>query len=134
MSYKNANKILLGITIYCLLFPLFSGLFSGIAPWIFPKCLSIAIFNKPCPLCGLTRGIGEIVIHGNISSAGAYNILSMPVFIVLLCEFAYRIFASFHEFSPKNIEKITRMDLRLHIAMLCLYLVYSLTFTAKLWF
>lgn len=126
-SYRNINRTLSFIMIYGLILPLIHRHLLKIAPCLFPECLSISLFRKPCPLCGLTRGIGELM-RGNLTEACAYNILSLPVTVLLLMELIYRGYASFTKFNSRNLNQATRLDLRLHLIMLAVYLVYSLTF------
>ncbi len=47
-------------------------------------CLHQALFNKPCPLCGMTRSLHEL-LGLRLSSALQYNplVLFLPVFLIL---------------------------------------------------
>lgn len=78
-------------------------------------------------MCGLTRGLGALV-HGNIAEACVYNILTVPVLILLVAEFAYRAFASFVEFPSARLARIIRTDLYIHLILFSLYLLYSIAF------
>ena len=60
-----------------------SGLFLPFIVFFFDiKCIFKSIFHIPCISCGLTRAFIEI-IHLNIINAINYNILSIPLFIII---------------------------------------------------
>lgn len=129
-SYRNINRTLSFIMIYGLILPLIHRSLLKIVPCLFPECLSISLFRRPCPLCGLTRGIGELM-RGNLTEACAYNILSLPATVLLLMELTYRVYASFAKFNSRNLNQAARLDVRLHLIMFAVYLVYSITFIIR---
>ena len=47
------------------------------------KCIFKSIFNIPCISCGLTRAFISI-LHLDFVSAFKYNVLSIPLFVVIL--------------------------------------------------
>ena len=63
-----------------------------IFPLIFKgKCPIDGLFaNCECPACGLTRGMSRL-LHGDITSALEYNILVVPVFIMMIFVMIYNI-------------------------------------------
>lgn len=57
------------------------------------KCLFYKITGFPCPTCGMTRAIFAI-FHCDIKSYVKYNIMAVPVALVLVCEFFSDIFGN----------------------------------------
>ncbi len=56
-----------------------------IFPIIFSESCPVAglFANCECPACGLTRALSSL-LHGDISSALNYNVLVIPLFLVML--------------------------------------------------
>lgn len=50
------------------------------------NCIFKIIFRVPCPGCGLTRGFRSL-FSGNFIKAESYNVLTIPIFVFLLCIF-----------------------------------------------
>ena len=48
------------------------------------SCFFKAVFHIPCPGCGLTRAMSEL-IHFNFLKAIYYNVLIIPVILFLAC-------------------------------------------------
>lgn len=57
----------------------------------FRICLFYNIFKIPCPSCGMTRAITEI-IKGNILESFRYNILAFPLIIIILSLVLFSLF------------------------------------------
>ena len=59
-------------------------LFIGIALFISPKisCPFKKIFNIPCPFCGMTRSIYQL-LKLNIIKSIKYNILTLPLALII---------------------------------------------------
>ena len=85
------------------------------------------ILNKPCPMCGLTRGIGSIV-WGRFSEAFNYNILSFSFFSMFLLEIAFRLYVIFSRPGAEKLRTIKAYDAKTHIVLIALYLVYAAYF------
>ena len=126
-SYRITNRIALVIVICGFVIPASLPLLMDMPAWLLPACPCRLFLGRPCPMCGLTHGLSAL-IRGNPAQACAYNILATPVFLLLVCEFIYRIFASFIKFKPSHLIIFSRMDLRVHLILLLLYLVYSFVF------
>ena len=71
------NKILI-LFLYLLIVLIFLICFKYKIPCVFKK-----IFKIPCPACGMTRAFRSI-IRLDFYSAFKYNILSIPIFILLI--------------------------------------------------
>ena len=63
-----------------------------ILPFIFRgNCPTGGIFaNCECPACGLTRAMSEL-LHGDVSSALDYNVLVVPLFLMMLFVLVFNI-------------------------------------------
>jgi uncharacterized protein DUF2752 len=46
-----------------------------------PPCTMRALFGRPCPSCGLTRGFAALS-HGDIARATGYNPATVPLYIL----------------------------------------------------
>lgn len=87
-AYRSVNLVLLGLAAGGLVWPVLSLPLSRFVPglWV---CPYLALFGRPCPLCGLTRGIAA-VMRGDIESASACNPLTVWIFVFLVVELAFR--------------------------------------------
>jgi len=117
----------LGIVLYFLAQPVFFLKLGPYLPEWFTTCGSIRFFGRPCPLCGVTRGIDSL-LHGRISEAFSYNILSLPVLALLGLELMYRLYASFTSQSKSCVARLAKWDCRIHLAMLAGWIIYSVGF------
>ena len=126
-SYRAINVAVLAIVIYGLCIPLILPLIRGVAPLVSGVCASQRIFGIPCPLCGLTRGIGALM-RGDLSTAIAFNVLSIPALFLLVCELLYRLRAVCIRLPPDSISRIVRVDMWLHATLLAIYLFYAVAF------
>lgn len=126
-SYRNINRAVLGVVLYCMAQPVVLPLLGRVLPNALTTCGSVRLFGHPCPMCGLTRGLGE-QIRGNCAAATQYNILTIPVLLLLLLETAYRTYASFAHFPANHLPKVTRIDRLTHLTLLAAYIAYSIIF------
>lgn len=58
---------------------------------IFANCIVKQIFHFSCPACGFTRGF-RAILSGNLLEAIQYNLLSIPVFLLLVIVTYYLIY------------------------------------------
>jgi len=90
-------------------------------------CSSQRLFGRPCPLCGLTRGI-RALLGGDLEAARAWNVLALPVAVLVAAEIIYRtiilIVSRRHTIPPRLI----RADLWLHTLLALAYLAYAAGF------
>ncbi len=80
---NNKTKKLILLFSIILIFIIFVYLFE-------PPCLFKKIFNIPCPVCGLTRSF-KLIMHLQILESFEYNILGIPLFILLILGLAIMI-------------------------------------------
>ena len=78
-------------------------------------------------MCGLTRGMGSIV-WGRLSEALNYNNLSLVFFAVFLAEIVFRSYVLFVKPDGRKISVIKSYDLKFHLVLGFLYLLYAAWF------
>jgi len=61
-----------------------------------PFCPFHLVTSWHCPLCGMTRSLGEL-LHGNIDSALAYHPLAILFLVFWICFAAYYGFSVFRD-------------------------------------
>lgn len=73
----------------------------GIAWFYYPycekgpvMCLSKLLLHRPCPGCGLTRGI-SFLVHGKMAEAIRLNPLSLVVLVLMASTFVKSLFQEF---------------------------------------
>jgi len=128
-AYRNLNRAVLAVVCCALLVPLAGAWFHPMFYWL-PACPSVSLFDRPCPLCGLTRGLG-CLFRRRVAAACAYNPLSIPVLALLLAEIVWRIPASLLTFPPRPLAIIRRLDAGVHAAFLAGYLGYAAGFVLQ---
>ncbi len=127
--FNRGALILLGA---CLAWPFVALLLM----WIFPDgvqtCGSIRWFNKPCPMCGLTRGFLQF-LRGDFAGATGFNPLTVPLSIFLFVEIVARSVLSIRSIAHALPESVPELDRLLHIGLACAYVIYALRFYAVAW-
>lgn len=66
--------------LFCIEFTMCYLILSG---KFFTNCVVKQIFHISCPACGFTRGL-KAILNGNLLEAIQYNLLSIPVFLLLI--------------------------------------------------
>ncbi len=84
-----------------------------------PPCLIKEIFHIQCPACGITRAIKEI-LKLNIINSFSYNILALPLILLLIYIFIVNIFNT--KKALKNIQTISKHYYHYHLYQLYLLL------------
>jgi hypothetical protein len=121
----------LGLVAYGLALPF---LFPFIRQWIpqaVPVCAFRSLFDLPCPLCGLTRGLGALC-RGDWIGALRWNALVVPLAILGPIEAGYRLFVVTTRPDQQRTEQLSRRDLRLHSLGLAAYAAYCCAYVAGL--
>ena len=70
-------------------------------PYI-PICPFYILTSRHCPLCGMTRSLGEL-LHGNIDSALACHPLAIPFLVFWVCFAVYYGFSLYICTAPKDL-------------------------------
>ena len=126
-AYRRTNMVVATISMFSILLPALILPFRLAAPQLFPTCYSILILNRPCPMCGLTRGIGSIV-WGRFGEAVNYNPLSPVFFSCFLLQIILRSYLIFSPLNENYMISIRKYDARIHLLLLGAYLIYALFF------
>ncbi len=128
MNYRRLNIILL-------LALLALGPLLLLVPWLrdhadplYPRCVLEQLVKRPCPMCGLTTGLRDLV--AGITRGGQANPLTIPVAALVLWEVIVRALLSVVRLSPSALQLVRKTDTRLHVALLACYLVYCVFFFA----
>lgn len=129
-EYKRISTAVLIVALAALTLPLLYPLMAKSAP--FAQCPSLTVFNNPCPMCGLTRGFYNIW-QMDLPNASRLNMLSIPLFIFFLLEAAFRVLIIMRSDRLESIDRIARLDLRIHILLTGCYFAYSICFVVFRW-
>ncbi|MBN1557215.1 MAG: DUF2752 domain-containing protein [Lentisphaerae bacterium] len=131
--YRAVSLAFLAFALYGAAQPLLLPLLHRVLPGALLTCASQRWFGRPCPLCGLTRGIGAL-LHGDPAAAHTWNPLSLPVAALLAAETLYRIAVLIATRRRDAPARLIRTDLRLHALLALAYLAYAAGFAAaQLW-
>lgn len=125
-EYKKLNQAVLIIVLAGLALPVVFVPISRFLP-VLATCPSIVIFHHPCPLCGITRGIYSLM-HGNISKAQNFNILTIPVLCAMLAETVFRIFLISTNRKESILKVLAKFDLMAHVTAFAGYCAYAAWF------
>jgi len=79
-------------------------------------------------MCGLTTGLHDLLMCNR--SGGFTNPLTIPVAALALFEMVFRAILAMRKLPPCSTQHVVRWDLRLHAALLAVYLVYCAAFFA----
>lgn len=112
----NKKKKILILFLYLGLILIFLIYINNYIPCIFKK-----IFHIPCPACGMTRALKEIITL-NIINSFSYNILAFPITIILLVIFIFTIIDLIY--NKKYIEKILKLITK-HYYIIIILLIIS---------
>lgn len=123
-QYRNFNRIAIILGVFMIFLPVITYLIRLIFPNII-RCLYYEITLKPCPFCGFTTDIRNI-IRGDIF-AYKYNWLSIPFLFGGIIEIIFRIKMLRMENSIK-INNIIRLDMIIHTLLFILILIYIILF------
>lgn len=117
----------LAVLAYLLAAPLAVLYLARLSAYPLEFCVSMRVFGQPCPLCGMTRGLNAL-LHGHAVAATVLNPLTVPVALLFAVEFVYRGLFLLGRVPVAASTGARRADLWLHVALLVVYLAYSLAF------
>jgi len=130
-SYQITNIVVLGLSVYCLAFPFLMSRFGDCLPAFFTNCPSRLIWNQPCPLCGISRGLLALS-RLDISAASAYNPLTLSLVFFAAGEIAFRSTVLLGRFRESLLHRVARFDLLFHLLAGAFYLGYAGFFVARM--
>lgn len=132
-QYRSLNRLLLCVLIAFVLWPLAMLWLHPLLPDSWRTCGSIRWFDRPCPMCGLTRGFLSLLM-GNVAMARDYNLLTILLTTLLIIEVVYRSLLSLTlRFPVSAVTSMMRIDSKVHIVLVVLYVAYSVVFVALTW-
>lgn len=122
MNYRRINIVVLVALLA--LWPLL-----WLVPWLrsllggfYPGCVLEQLAEHPCPLCGLTTSLRNL-FTGHVSAAPVHP-LTIPAVALIGIELVARAALAALPWSASALARCRRGDLRLHAALLLLYLLY----------
>ena len=128
LSYAAVNLAVLGFVLYSAVWCFFFRHIREFLPDILTTCSFQSTFGKPCPLCGITRGL-ESLMRGDFTTASRLNLLSVPAGVILAIEMFYRGGALVAGFRREIPPWVIRWDVRTHLGLLAVYACYAALFT-----
>ena len=99
--------------------------FAAASPLDLGACFSMRFFGRPCPMCGLTRGL-HAVWQGDLAAARTFHPLSLAVFVVLVAEVFFRLALLLARCTPRVWKSIARADVLMHAALASAYCGYAI--------
>jgi len=131
-SYVTLNRLLVLAFVLCLAWPFLVAALGACLKIDLFVCGSIRLFGRPCPMCGLTRG-ALAVVRGEFGQASAYNILTLPLSLLILVELLARGMIAAGTLRHDQLLRIIAVDRNVHTALFVLYLLYALVFVIRQW-
>jgi hypothetical protein len=131
-SYRSLNLTLLCLIAGAFAFSSLQMRFRDHLPAAWVTCASQRMFGRPCPMCGLTRGVWA-VLHGDIDGATRLNPLAVPAAVFLTLELAFRAWGSAASLRERYLRLIIRLDWVSHLAAIAAYAIYAVWFYVRGW-
>jgi hypothetical protein len=129
LDYRRLNRLIFLLLVSCLAAGWFFYAFRGVLPRVLTTCASLRVLGRPCPLCGLTRGLAA-VLWGALPAARAWNPLAPAVAAALAGELLFRAVMAFRPVSSARLASVRRVDAGLHLVLGAAYLAYAAWFYA----
>ena len=120
---------MLAVLAYLVAAPLVVLHLSRHAPVPAFRCLSMSLLNRPCPLCGWSRGL-DALLHGDAVTATAMNPLIVPAAVLVVINLVYRSIALFGHPPLSRWRWTRRVDGWGHLAAVAVYFGYAIVFYA----
>lgn len=124
-NYKIISLIILAFCIYFFILPFLAPLMEKIAPNLW-TCPFLNVTGKPCPICGITRDIGNIY-KLDMNYVG---LISLVLFMLVILETAARviIITFISSLRKKSLINIIRIDVVYHTLLVIMASVYVIMF------
>jgi len=127
-EYNIFNVILITLVIAMIFLPFISRVVNKLFPITY-GCLSYRILGEPCPLCGFTRDMRNI-ISGDIF-APKLHLLSVPAVLLGIFEIFFRmkiLLSKKKLMDNKFRTNIIKFDVIYHVFMCFSFIIYGILF------
>lgn len=132
-SYRIVNWVVLGFMLYLLSLPILSPLLVKCIPSVWGVCPYRELRGEPCPLCGMTRGVGA-VLRGDFHRAVSLNSLSIFVVLFILSEVIFRVVLLCLHLNRRSRSLLVRADVFAHLLLAGIFICYIGKFISKRFF
>ncbi|MHC4309325.1 MAG: DUF2752 domain-containing protein [Planctomycetota bacterium] len=119
--------------LYLLALPFLSPLLEKCLPSVWGVCPYRELRGEPCPLCGMTRGVGA-VLCGDFHRAVLLNPLSTFVVLFILSEVIFRALLLCLNLSRRSGSLLVRTDIFAHLLLAAIFICYIGKFISKRFF
>jgi hypothetical protein len=126
-SYRRLNRTLFWLTLGLSILPLVMIPAAPYLPWPVSRCFSLRFLGRPCPMCGLTRGL-YLLARSRLAEAGDCSPLAFPAAVLLGAELLYRAGAAAVQLPARYAAAVARADVVVHAGLAACYLVYASVF------
>ncbi len=132
-TYRIVNWVVLGFMLYLLSLPFLSPLLVKCIPSVWGVCPYRELRGEPCPLCGMTRGVGA-VMRGDFHRAVSLNPLSIFAMLFILSEVIFRVVVLCLHLSRRSWSLLVRTDIFVHLLLAGIFICYIGKFISKRFF
>jgi hypothetical protein len=119
--------------LYLLALPFLSPLLEKCLPSVWGVCPYRQLRGEPCPLCGMTRGVGA-VLRGDFHRAVLLNPLSIFAVLFILSEVIFRALLLCLHLSRRSWSLLVRADIFAHLLLAGFYICYIGKFISERFF
>ena len=127
-AYRDTNRALLLVLLFALGWSFLSLWLSRALPLPFTACVSQVWLHRPCPLCGMTRGLWAL-LHGQWQRALTLNPFTILAAAGIVMELGYRVCGA-RSAQAARLVRFRRLDAWLHATLALGYLLYTVVFYA----
>lgn len=124
--YRDLNRALLAVLALVAGWAVARLALAPLLPEFLRACSSQLLFNRPCPLCGMTRALAALTL-GHAADARALHPFAAPALVALLLELLLRAAGS-TDAGARALHRARRADLLAHAALAVLYILYTALF------
>ncbi|MHC4088389.1 MAG: DUF2752 domain-containing protein [Planctomycetota bacterium] len=109
--------------LYLLSLPFLSPLLVKCIPSVWGVCPYRQLRGEPCPLCGMTRGVGA-VLRGDFQRAVLLHPLSIFAVLFILSEVIFRALLLCLHLSRRSWSLLVRTDIFVHLLLAGIFICY----------
>lgn len=119
-EYINFNKCVLLLGVLLILLPIIVYVVRLVIPW-FLTCIHYDLTNEPCPFCGITTDLKNILL---LRFSKVSNPLTIPILAIGTIEMVLRGVYIKKSGKIKSLSKIMIIDGFIHIVLIILLMIY----------